>query len=251
MNPRPRTWKVTLISGMGLREMLACPVMALVLAGCGSAGVHHHATSKTVHTKTSSGNGAVPAPATPPISASQAETAAENKVGSCIEEFYGNQGFTNITPSYLGGGLVKFHADGDASPDGSVIVRVTSDGTVQGNSALGKMGCQPGSYTPVNEPNYNPTPATYDWTCSLSTAGVNISVTATGNGPVQTDTLGVETEMATYFDDGNVMYQWGPGSYGIATSHLVEPGQTWSVFVPVPVFDNSHFQIVDCRVVSR
>ncbi len=226
-----------------------------MLAGCGSVSVHHEADSKkTVHSKTSSGSGSVSAPVSPPVSASQAETDAENKVGSCIEGFYGNQGYGNITPSYLGKGLVKFQAVGDSRPDGSVTVQVNRDGTARGNNTLDRMGCKPGSYLPANDPNYDPTPAltaTYDWTCSLAIGGADIIVTATGNEPVQTDTLGVETETAMYFVDGNVMYKWGPGSYGIATSHEIQPGQTWSVFVAVPVFNDSVGQTVSCQVVSE
>ena len=74
-------------------------------------------------------------------------------------------------------------------------------------------------------------------------------MTATGNESVQTARLDVESELATYFDDGTVMYQWQP--HRIATSHEIEPGQTWSVLVAVPVVDDSHFQTVSCRVVSQ
>lgn len=228
-----------------------------LLAACGTASNHHHSTSiKRVHAKTSSGSGTVRVLAIPSISASRAETDAENRVGSCIEGFYGNEGYNNITPSYLGNGLVKFQADGDSNPDGSVTVRVNPDGSVQDNRTLRSMGCKPGSYMPANDPNYDPTPspappATYDWTCSLAPVGVDITVTATGNEPVRANTLGIETETAIYFVDGNVMYQWGPGSYGIATSYVIEPGQTWSVWVPVPVVDNSARQTVSCQVVAQ
>ena len=70
------------------------------LAGCGTARpLQHAAPSQTVHVKMYSGNGSVPAPS---MNASRALAIAENKVGMCIEGFYGNQGFDNITPSYLG-----------------------------------------------------------------------------------------------------------------------------------------------------
>src|SRR5258708_37799195 len=165
---------------------------AAMLAGCGSVSVHHEADSKkTVHSKTSSGSGSVSAPVSPPVSASQAETDAENKVGSCIEGFYGNQGYGNITPSYLGKGLVKFQAVGDSRPDGSVTVQVNRDGTARGNNTLDRMGCKPGSYLPANDPNYDPTPAltaTYDWTCSLAIGGGGTKIAPTRRKAVPTRT---------------------------------------------------------------
>src|SRR5258708_14997875 len=192
---------------------------AAMLAGCGSVSVHHEADSKkTVHSKTSSGSGSVSAPVSPPVSASQAETDAENKVGSCIEGFYGNPGYGNISPSSLGKGLVKFQAVGDSRPDGSVTVQVNRDGTARGNNTLDRMGCKPGSYVPANDPNYDPTPAltaTYDWTCSLAIGGADIIVTAPGNEPVQKGTTGRGTATARSFLCRDAGYKWGPEAYVI------------------------------------
>jgi hypothetical protein len=129
---------------------------------------------------------------------------------------------------------------------------VNPDGTVQANRTLNSMGCQR-SYKPVNEPNYNttPAPATYDWTCSLAVAGADISVTATRQRG------GADRHTGRPDRDGHLLRRRhcdvpvGAPSYGIATSHEIQPGHTWSVFVAVPVVNDSHFQTVSCQVVSR
>jgi hypothetical protein len=125
-----------------------------------------------------------------PLTADQAKNDAENAVGACLEETWGNEGFNNLYDTYQGNGKVVFTAVGGPQ----VTVQVEPNGRVLDTPALQAAGCPP--YVGAPAPAPPPAEDTYTWSCVLDYSSAVATVTATGNAPVPADSVVVEIDRA-------------------------------------------------------
>jgi hypothetical protein len=146
---------------------------------------------------------------------------AENAVGSCLQNAWGNAGYPNVFDSYVSAGVVEFRTGtsdaptGDYADDTLIDVYVYTNGTVVGmpggaaggpppatddNAALDYWGCSPGH--PTAPPRQIPPPGLlHDGAlrtgCVLTySSGVPVGATITlynpGSAPVSVNGVGVE-----------------------------------------------------------
>lgn len=79
---------------------------------------------------------------------------AENAVGNCLQQAWGNAGYPNVFDQYAGSGVVQFSTGTAGDPTGSaeagtlISVYVYENGTISDNSALDHWGCKPFKYHP-------------------------------------------------------------------------------------------------------
>jgi hypothetical protein len=195
----------------------------------------HQLKQRAVH-RLSTGRGVVKAVL--PLTAGQAKNDAENAVGPCLQQTWGNEGFNNLYDTYEGNGKVTFTALG--GPE--LTVQVESNGRVLDSRALKRAGCPP--YVAAQAPEPPPAEDTYTWSCSLAYNSAVATVTATGNAPVPADSVVLQID--------KVWTQTGLSMTPYLTVHNaaeIEPGQTIRLEYP-GVVDDSVVTTTGCEVVN-